>query len=449
MGEGSYCRDCERAAFGWGACREVGELDERFEYRFHLSARWVDVPSMLGSQDWTPDISSTVLPARLKELRAPEAPRAEVLASDSTGLHVQLRWCPCLALRDVAGQPTTGAKYQVRFTEAPSGSGAQLEKPVDCEWQTQLPVLENTADAAPHETLCEVRKVAAGCTYRFAVRVGDAHRWSSWSPASEPLLLAVPSPTPSPGDVLEMSCEMPTSDTAQLEWRPFRTAPGIERLEYKVMALEWPYEELCHDKGVIARLKRTADLTNSGSGSRLTDQQSFRVIGYVIRHSSSSSQLRAQGDRMNWRVEGLRPGMYYRFFVCARYVALPLGALAPLPGSTPDPHSQNFMWPDEHCERLRGDSVAWEASLSRVGLWSPMINTMHLPKFAVRPMSLPQWPPGGGPASGPGLGEAAEAHAVGGGGEAAGVATGGGQMESWPHNQMATEGANETPLAKS
>lgn len=55
---------------------EVAELDERFEYMFHLCAKWVDVPACLGGQEWTPEITSSLLSMRLQELRLPEAPIA-------------------------------------------------------------------------------------------------------------------------------------------------------------------------------------------------------------------------------------------------------------------------------------------------------------------------------------------------------------------------------------
>merc|ERR1740121_1708455 len=95
---------------------------------------------------------------------------------------------------------------------------------------------------------------------------------------------------------------------------------------------------------------------------------------------------------INWTTEGLRPGMCYRFFVCSRYAGLPASATAPPPcivatcstepGTSPE-------WPDEHFDGLRADAVAWEASLSRLGLWSPAIRAAHLPRSVVRPMTVP------------------------------------------------------------
>lgn len=154
------------------------------------------------------------------------------------------------------------------------------------------------------------------------------------------------------------------------------------------MALEWPCEEQLastagpSDAGLRMRLQRVADMACIGSGS----PRVFRAVGYTSRHCPTETPLRAQADRLEWRTEGLRPGMYYRFFVCARYVALPMGALAPPPGLPSDTAIEPWMvaWPDEHCQRLCGDQAVWESSLSRFGLWSPVVNTLHLPQYAVR-----------------------------------------------------------------
>merc|ERR1719491_2759962 len=151
------------------------------------------------------------------------------------------------------------------------------------------------------------------------------------------------------------------------------------------MALEWPHEEIPKGNGVLARLKRNAEQWQHGEVMQ-AGLRKFRAVGYVTRRCTPGSNLRATGDHVEWRTEGLRPGMCYRFFVCARYMSLPMGAMVPLPSSSVELEAQPFAWPDEHYEQLRADTVAWEASLSRLGLWSPIVNTAHLPQYSVQPM---------------------------------------------------------------
>lgn len=250
-------------------------------------------------------------------------------------------------------------------------------------------MLENSAEPSGHEISYRVRDLVPGHSYIFAVRLGDNHRWSGWSRPSEPALLGLPAPIPSPGDVLEISCDAGASATVRLEWRPFRAAMNLECVEYKVMALEWPFAENSTDNGVLARLRRAANESQAGLARDVAGQRSFNAAGYVTTQSLSGARLRATGDRIEWRTEGLRPGRYYRFFVCARYACLPLGATLPPASTKAGPSSSKIvMWPDEYCESMRTDGVAWEASLSRCGLWSPVVNTGHMPQHPAPPSLL-------------------------------------------------------------
>jgi len=374
---------------------EVHDLDERFDYTFHLAARWADVPPVLGVQDWSPEVSSDMLPTRLKTLAAVAAPYAEVLASDEGGICIQVRWRPCHQLRDCMGLPLAGSRYQLRFAQVPFDSDTGPEDPQEWEWREQLAVLENSTEPSGHEMVCKIRDAFVGRTYRFAIRVGDEHCWSGWSPASEPVRFAVPAPLPSQGDVLEVTCDSVANDSAQLCWRPFRTPPGLKRLEYKIMVVEWPFQESPDDdNGVLARVRRAADLSQGSLASRAIGQRMLRTVGYVG-WCGHCGQLRPAGERIEWRTTGLRPGMYCRFFVCARYACLPMGAIAPLPECSPDAELETFLWPDEHCSQLRDDGLAWEASLSRVGLWSPIVNP------ALQQVGPPLAMPCAGPKCGP------------------------------------------------
>merc|ERR1719198_793106 len=70
-------------------------------------------------------------------------------------------------------------------------------------------------------------------------------------------------------------------------------------------------------------------------------------------------------------------------------MCLPLGAVLPphsAQGASTEPKA--LMWPDEHCEVMRTDGVAWEAALSRCGLWSPVVNTGHMPLYHAPPPAL-------------------------------------------------------------
>jgi hypothetical protein len=376
---------------------EVSELDGRYEYIFHLSARWIDMPLLLGGREWSPEVSSVLLPTRLKELHAPEAPLVELSVSEMEGLSFDVRWHPSLALRvGSKGAPVPGSRYQLRFAQISPGLDLSryhldLASVLD-NWQVMQPVLESAealADMPTFEAVAKLRGLAAGSTYCVSVRMGDEYRWSPWSGPSDPVAVAVPPPIPNTGDLLELAGDTTTAvDAVRLEWRPFRAAPGLQRIEYKIMALEWPCEEQhasqagSSDVSLRMRLQRVADIACIGSGS----PRVFRAVGYTSKHCPTTPPLRAQAERLEWRTEGLRPGMYYRFFVCARYVALPMGALAPPPGLPSETAVEPWMiaWPDEHCQRLCGDQAVWESSLSRFGLWSPVVNTLHLPQYAVR-----------------------------------------------------------------
>jgi len=351
------------------------------------------VPLAFGAQTWTHEVASVVLPSRLQELRTPRPPTAEVTASDTEGVSMNVRFCPSLALRDGATLPVPGARYQLSFAKIPHGS-KELDESSRWEWKEHLPVLENCTQPSVHEIEYRARDLLPGGTYIFSVRLGDNHRWSSWSQASEPVLLGVPAPIPSPGDVLEISCDTGASSAVRLEWRPFRTGMNnLSCVEYKVMSLEWPFEESSKGNDVLARLRRAANESQSGPAHDI-GQRTFNAAGYVLRQSLSGAQLRAVGDRIEWKTDGLRAGRYYRFFVCARYACLPLGAMLPPPAasasaSAESTESKALMWPDEHCEHVRSDGLAWEASLSRCGLWSPVVNTGHIPQYHVPPLLQP------------------------------------------------------------
>jgi len=367
-----------------------------------------------------------------------------VLASDAQGLCLQARWCPSVALRDTTGLPVAGARYQVRYVQVPRGAAPQSEEMPSWKWQMQHPVLETSGESQAHEAMSRVSGPTAGGTYVLSVRVGDAYRWSPWSRPSEPVLFAVQPPIPSPGDVLEIACDPSASDSMKLEWRPFRTAADLSCVEYKVMALEWPHEEMPKGNGVLARLKRNAEIWQNGEVLQAGSKK-FRPVGYITRQYMASSQLRGSGDHVEWRTEGLRPGMCYRFFVCARYVSLPMGAMLPLPSSATsaaESESQSFVWPDEHYEQLRADSVAWEACLSRLGLWSPIVNTAHLPQYSVQPMmpsasppaTLRCLPPPGGASEAAADGQGSLPHAVEDAPRLVSNGQGGIHFESWYHN---------------
>jgi len=433
---------------------EVQGLDERHEYTFHLTACWVDVPACLGNQGWTPEISTEVLASRLQELRA-DTPYAEVLGFDlpcdsdlrrdhgahaGVGLAAQLRWNACLALRDSAGSPLPGSRYQIRLV--PVMPGRIIQEPEEASWQLRPAVLEGgeepsreraterltdarfgsglfgsgplrereaaanwwlrDSDGEPvsRETVADVWGLTPGATYRFSVRVGDAHRWSSWSRPSDPLTLSVQAPLPSPGDALEVKSDS-AGDHVKLEWRPFRTSLGLTRVEYKIMQLEWMQIDESSPGGtgvesddvnaVLARLRRAAELQGGGHGLWPKGKSSFREIGFVTASVQPASanprdtgtageqQLRSQANRVQWEVTGPRPGHYCRFFICARYASLPPGSLAPLLSpSAGAPASKPYVWPDEELElqQMLGQAngqIALETSLSRVGLWSPIL----------------------------------------------------------------------------
>lgn len=195
------------------------------------------------------------------------------------------------------------------------------------------------------------------------------------------MALTVPLPVPNSGDVLEISGDLSgVADALVLEWRPFRNVASLSLVEYKIMAVEWPCEERPADGTLSGRLRRAADMATQ-VGRRAT-----RTIGYVRRNCATSAALRVQTDRLEWRTEGLRPGMYYRFYVCARYAGLPTGALARPSGLPTDMMDDLRLatWPDEQCERFRDDGALWETSLSGFGLWSSVVNTLHLQPYMVR-----------------------------------------------------------------
>jgi hypothetical protein len=353
---------------------ELSGLDVRYEYSFHLQARWADAPSAL-EVGWTQEISSQVLPSRLRPLRTPESPLAEIVASDDSGLFVRLNWRPCTTLRNSVGAPVAGARYQVCVQQGPF----DLITDDSRTWKALPPVSDEPVLLEGLESSCVLRDLSLGQKYRFCVRVGDAHRWSDWSPASEHLLLAVPPPMPSPGDVLEV--RVPITDAAVLEWRPFRTTPGLCHLEYKITCMEWECENAKEEVGgVLARLRRAAELGQGGpSAARPVGGHRLRTVGYVTHRNTPTS--RPQAERIIWKVENLKPGMYCRFFVCARHAALPFGAAAP--PSTYVGHSLaqfeslnagSCAWPDEHCAWLRDEDVTlWESSLSKIGMWSSSV----------------------------------------------------------------------------
>jgi len=263
-----------------------------------------------------------------------------------------------------------------------------LQESPNWEWKQEAPVLEDHEHYHGSETVCRVCSLSPGHTYAFSVRLGDNYRWSAWSSPSLPCTLAVATPTPSAGDLLEMSLNG-TSSSVTLEWRPFRSASSLSCVEYKVMALEWPFEYSSNEEGVLSRLKRVAQdaaaETSTGYSQGMRVERSFNVAGYVTKQSASGGKLRATGDRVQWKCDGLKAARNYRFFVCARYACLPMAAMLPPPsvgGSTLDQqHFQVRMWPDEAYGHLF-DSVAWEASLSRCGLWSAVVNTAHVPQHA-------------------------------------------------------------------
>merc|ERR1712113_608801 len=136
-----------------------------------------------------------MLPAQRLELRTPDMPCVEVLASESGGISARVRWCPNPTLRDKCGQPIQGSRYQVRFAQVFCGSehaqDNELQQPIDLEWQVQLPILEESVEPISHEVVHQIWGFVPGITYCFAVRMGDALRWSNWSMPSEPKKIAV------------------------------------------------------------------------------------------------------------------------------------------------------------------------------------------------------------------------------------------------------------------
>jgi hypothetical protein len=359
---------------------EVGDLDERYEYIFYISARWVDVPIAFGSQAWSDEIASVLLPSRLQELHPLRPPSAEVSASDTQGIFMKVRWYPSNVLRDTSNVAIPGSRHQLRFAQVPHNFQHEMIEHLQLAWQEQAQVLERTDEPCLHEVVDHVRDLLPGCSYMFSIRIGDNYRWSDWSIASEPVVFALPGPIPSPGDVLEISYDVGVSTSVRLEWRPFRTSTSLTSVEYKIIALEWPFMDNSRDTGVLARLRRAAHESQNGSGGDVLGQRSFNCMGYVTTRNSSGGQLRGTGDRVEWKTDGLKPGRYYRFFVCARYVCLPIGAtLPPSSASAMSAEPSTFLWPDEHCQHMQADNVAWEASLGRFGLWSSVVNTGHVP----------------------------------------------------------------------
>merc|ERR1712110_1142035 len=102
------------------------------------------------------------------------------------------------------------------------------------------PVLESAEDLLEQPTFeatAKLKGLVAGSTYCVSVRMGDANRWSPWSAPSDPVAVAVSPPIPNMGDLLELAGDSSTGvDAVRLEWRPFRVAPGLSRVEYKIMA---------------------------------------------------------------------------------------------------------------------------------------------------------------------------------------------------------------------
>ncbi|MAC17941.1 MAG: hypothetical protein CMC97_06570, partial [Flavobacteriales bacterium] len=371
-------KTCDRRVQGV-LSHHVDDLDEASEYVFHLSARWADIPHALGKAQWTAEISSRPLEPRQRTLRVPAPPSLEVIASDATGIILCARWRACAALRDGAGHPVPGAWYQYRLLR---GRG-----PLDphMDWQPLAKVLEDPASLSA-DIVSELPEARLGDVVRLSVRVGDADRCTEWSPASEPVTVGVGPPVPTPGDVLQISCD-PRGESATLEWRPFRRhSSELCGLEYRISAMSWASEE-SEDLGVLARLRRVAEQERGAAGGAGLQARLFTPMGYLSQQDPSST-------RLQWTVEGLRPGRFYRFFVCARYEALPAGAVVlpqeGLGGASPICRS----WPDALPE-LEG--AAWEAYLSRIGLWSTIVNTVHMvqaPSAGIRPpmqASLP-WP---------------------------------------------------------
>lgn len=240
-------------------------------------------------------------------------------------------------------------------------------------WEMQAPVLEEAFDFAQQgeEVRCKVREVEVGATYGFSVRVGNAHCWSEWSPSSEPLLVALNPPVPGHGDLLEV-CGTADGDVVRLEWRPFRASHGLTRLEYKIMVLEWPCEGSQKISSVISRLRRAADLAGASTGPRPSSRAVFRECGYTM--GCTNSLARPQSERITWSTRTLRPGMYCKFYVCARFAALPSGCMAPLPGLpvTDSLQQECITWPTDHCDTIWEDSSAWESALGLAGIWSPV-----------------------------------------------------------------------------
>jgi hypothetical protein len=198
--------------------------------------------------------------------------------------------------------------------------------------------------------------------------------------------------------VLEVKGSEVSDESMRLEWRPFRTSLGLSRVEYKVMALEWSKDEeklnspeAGEANQVMARLRRAAEI--QGGSLWPKDKCNFRELGIVTASVIAGSagfgvaagdprygeqQLRSQGSRIFFQVPPAKPGCYCRYFVCGRYAALPPGSLAPLVGA--EAPSKVCIWPDEQVQLSSSGSgsIAWEAGLSRVGLWSPILGGGHM-----------------------------------------------------------------------
>ncbi|CAK0848772.1 unnamed protein product, partial [Prorocentrum cordatum] len=131
--------------------------------------------------------------------------------------------------------------------------------------------------------------------------------WSGWSPPSEPVLHAVRLPEPHTGDALVLNLDEDCAEgRVHLRWQPFRTAAGLERLEYKIFAVA---------EGLLAQ----------GDGCDICEAGCVTVVHPM-----------APPSCVQWSgVSGMPPGVAYRFFVCARYISLPLEALAPPPEGGP------------------------------------------------------------------------------------------------------------------
>jgi len=360
---------------------EVPGLDDKFEHVFYVSASWVDVPALLRSSEWSPELASPILHSRPPpELSVHGAPSAEV-ATEHEGLVVQLRW-QYLA---------SDGRQHVRNSKESMVTCYQLQFLCMCEdqeeWCLEPPtMLQEEAETAfflaPWTIISRIRGLRAGATYCFRARIGDGKRlWSQWSYPSEAVQLSVGAPAPQPGDVLGTILEPPLGDVdgsgeggcsggggnklsyaARLHWRPFRSPSGLCRIEYRIMMLEWSAHEQglaaepAPEHSLLARLRR-ADKRGRGTGQWPAGDHRLRIVGYVSSDDSSS---------LEWRADQLRPGACYRFFVTARYSNLPAEALA-------SPHG----WHQDLTTLMRStrqtDDPQDQSPLSRMGLWSTML----------------------------------------------------------------------------